>query len=149
MKVGDRLDVLTYDECLARLATEEVGRLAVVVDHYPQIFPVNYRLDDTIVVFRTAIDSPLLESHLHNVGFEVDHLDPVTRTGWSVLVQGMGEDISTRRPDLVSDRAQSLGVEPWVEGPKPRLIRIIPAKITGRRIPAHDGDLGTNSSVEH
>ena len=128
------------------LATEQVGRLAVIVDHYPQVFPVNYRLDVPFVVFRTATDSPLGSSHLKNVGFEVDHIDPTTRTGWSVLIQGMGEDTSSRRPDTVSEHAQLLGVTSWIAGSKPRLIRIIPAQVTGRRI-THADTIWPDSDV--
>ncbi len=72
-------------------------------------------------------------------GSRSTHIDPVTHTGWSVLVQGMAEDISARPPDRVTDRTQNLGVESWV-GDRQWLLRIIPAHITGRRIVP--GDMG-------
>jgi len=88
------VEELSQQDCLDLLATEQVGRLAVVVDLYPQVFPVNYRLDDFVVAFRTHIGTKLLAANHANVGFEVDHLDPVSRSGWSVLIQGMAEDTS-------------------------------------------------------
>jgi len=129
-----RLDDLTYDECLARLASQQIGRLAVVVDNYPQVFCVNYRLDGFTVVFRTHVGTKLLAAHHANVGFEVDSLDQVGHTGWTVLVQGMAEDVTDRLNDTVTERSRDLGVEPWVPGDQPRIVRIIPAKITGRQL---------------
>jgi nitroimidazol reductase NimA-like FMN-containing flavoprotein (pyridoxamine 5'-phosphate oxidase superfamily) len=130
----DELEVLSYGECLAGLAQMEIGRLAVVFGHYPQIFPVNYRMDEHIVVFRTRPGTKLTAAHGKNVAFEVDYLDPVHHTGWSVSVQGMAEDVTDHRHDTVIERTEALGVEPWAGGPRSRLVRIIPAHITGRRI---------------
>ncbi len=129
------VEELSQQDCLDLLATEQVGRLAVVVDLYPQVFPVNYRLDDFVVVFRTHIGTKLLAANHANVGFEVDHLEAVSRSGWSVLIQGMAEDITDHRPGPVTERTRNLAVESWAGGDKARLIRVIPARITGRRIP--------------
>jgi nitroimidazol reductase NimA-like FMN-containing flavoprotein (pyridoxamine 5'-phosphate oxidase superfamily) len=115
------------------LGTEQIGRLAVMVGHYPEIFPVNYRLDDFVVVYRTRLGTKLSDAHHQNIGFEVDHLDPVTRTGWSVLIRGMAEDIAARAPDAVTRRTQSLDVQSWTDDDG-WLVRIIPAYVTGRRI---------------
>jgi hypothetical protein len=132
------LEALSYKECLIRLAGAEVGRLAVVVGHYPQVFPVNYRLDDSIVVFRTHVGTKLLAAHGKNVAFEVDEVDTVHHTGWSVSVYGMAEDITGHRRDIVFDRTEALDVRSWAGGQKPRLVRIIPAGMTGRQIVASE-----------
>jgi uncharacterized protein len=141
---GPHLDTLTVDECLERLASQEVGRLAVMVGHYPQVFCVNYRLDDFVVVFRTHLGSKLLAAHHANVGFQVDHIDHSARRGWSVLIQGMAEDVSDRPSDAITERSRNLGVEPWAPGDKPRFIRVIPAKITGRELTSRDLTWGTD-----
>jgi Pyridoxamine 5'-phosphate oxidase len=48
------LDVLSYDECLSLLARAPIGRVAVHLNgHPPVIFPINYTLHDTNIVFRT------------------------------------------------------------------------------------------------
>jgi nitroimidazol reductase NimA-like FMN-containing flavoprotein (pyridoxamine 5'-phosphate oxidase superfamily) len=129
-----RLRELTYQECLSRLGRSTIGRLAVVVGHYPQVFPVNYKLDDFIVVFRTDLGTKLLAAQHANVGFEVDRLDEEARTGWSVLVQGMAEDVSERAGDVVADRARHLGIDSWAPGDRSRIVRIIPANVSGREI---------------
>ena len=104
-----------------------------MVNHYPQVFVVNYRLDDFIVVFRTHAGTKLDAANHANISFQVDHIDETTRTGWSVLIQGMAEDVTDRVADPITERSRDLGVQPWVPGDKPRLVRIIPAHITGRR----------------
>jgi hypothetical protein len=128
------LDELTVDQCLERLASERVGRLALVVDHYPQVFCVNYVLDDFVVVFRTHVGSHLLAAHHTNIGFQADHLDPATRLGWTVLIQGMAEDVTDRSKDATTERGKRLDIQPWAPGDKPRILRIIPAKISGREL---------------
>jgi len=141
---GNHLAELSYQECINLLRTEEVGRLAVVVGHYPQVFCVNYRLDHTIVVFRTHLGTKLLAANHANVGFEVDHLDRDTRSGWSVLIQGMAEDVTDFGPSAQNERTRGLPIEPWAGGDKPRYVRLIPAQITGRRIQPHELSWPTN-----
>jgi hypothetical protein len=129
-----RLEELSYDDCLDRLARKRLGRLAVVVGHYPQVFPVNYRLDDRIVVFRTHRGTTLLAANHANVGFHVDHVDEATRSGWSVMIQGMAEDVTDRHHDPITERGWGLGVDSWAPGDQSRIVRIIPAHMTGRQI---------------
>jgi uncharacterized protein len=70
------LDVLSYDECLDLLARAPVGRVAVHLGgHPPAIFPINYALHDTCIVFRTDTSSVLHQSDLHTVAFEIDGID--------------------------------------------------------------------------
>ncbi|HET9692051.1 MAG TPA: pyridoxamine 5'-phosphate oxidase family protein, partial [Acidimicrobiales bacterium] len=125
---------LTHQECLALLASSSIGHLAVQVGHYPQVFTVNYRLDGQVIVFRSNAGTKLQAADHANVAFHVDHVDPVTRTGWSVLVQGMAEDVTNHRADPNRDRAEALDIAPWVADGRSHLVRVIPAHITGRRI---------------
>jgi hypothetical protein len=55
----------------------------------------------------------------------------VTQEGWSVLVQGAAHFVDSA--DEFASIA-GLGVEAWAGGPKEQFIRIIPRRITGRRI---------------
>lgn len=130
----DQDRALSYEECVGLLASEDVGRLVALVDGYPEVFPVNYGLDDRFVVFRSDSGTKLRAAHHRNVGFEVDHVDPPTGTGWIVMVQGMAEDIAERPPDFVTKRAHALEVQSWAAGDGGRLVRIIPARVTGRRV---------------
>jgi hypothetical protein len=122
-------EVISASECLRLLAAERVGRLGVVLEGQPEIFPVNYTLDGDGILFRTA-DGSKLEGALHGpVVFEVDHLQPESRSAWSVVVHGRAErytrfDTPARRQDDSS----------WLPTDKPHLVRLTPSRITGRRL---------------
>lgn len=126
------LEDLTVDECWMLLAKKSVGRLAVSINNKPDIFPVNYRVDDDTLVIRTAPGLKLAASTLgEGVAFEVDDLDEMRHTGTSVVVRGSATEIE-RLDELLE--ADDLKVEPWADGPKNRYIRITPSHISGRRI---------------
>jgi hypothetical protein len=134
------LEELTYDEILRLLPGEEVGRLIVVGEHFPSVYPVNYRMDGPVVVFQSDPGTKLDQANHRNVGFHVDHLDREARTGWSILIEGVAEDSTHHRPTPNIVRARNLEIQPWPGGPKRRIVRIIPVRMTGRRIIAQAGD---------
>jgi uncharacterized protein len=119
-------------ECLEILGQHNLGRIAVVVDGQPQIFPVNYGMSGRIVAFRTASGSKLSHAPNSKVSFEIDEYDPLTGAAWSVMVQGVAVD-ATEAFDDVSWAARA--VAPWslAPGAKPYLLAIEPSLITGRR----------------
>jgi uncharacterized protein len=121
------------DECAALLASRRFGRLAVVSDGEPDVFPVNYVFDSARVAIRTDEGTKLAAAALARVAFEVDAVDEADQTGWSVVVRGTGYDIS-ESIDEVSRLMRELPVEAWAPGVKPNWIRIEPSAITGRRI---------------
>jgi nitroimidazol reductase NimA-like FMN-containing flavoprotein (pyridoxamine 5'-phosphate oxidase superfamily) len=120
-------------ECLALLGGETLGRLAVVVDDAPLIFPVNYALGEDRIVFRTDPGTKLEAAMLRRVAFEVDAMDPGAGTGWSVVVQGTGAVI-TGAIDERSVELRALPVLPIAPGDKQEYVEVIPRSITGRRI---------------
>lgn len=125
-------------ECLRLISPGGIGRLGYVGRYGLTILPVNYRLYEGTIVFRTAQDSPTDEdlrtgiaNAEYRVAFEIDELDLAAREGWSVLVQG-----SLHHVDSEHERAsvRQAGVEPWAGGVKELFLRIRPTRITGRRI---------------
>jgi nitroimidazol reductase NimA-like FMN-containing flavoprotein (pyridoxamine 5'-phosphate oxidase superfamily) len=90
---------LTEAECLCLLAGESIGRVVYTDGVLPTAFPVNYRLLNRSIVFRTKPDARILRSSgdLY-VSFEIDRFDEAARTGWSVLVTGRCRPL---HPDLV------------------------------------------------
>lgn len=126
------IGVMTDEECLALLRSNEVGRVAVVVDGHPLVFPVNYLFDRGSILVRAGVGTMLSGASFAPVAFEIDHFDAERRSGWSVLVQGMGHDI-TDAVDRTSEHLKTLEVFPWAPGSKPRLLRIDPRSTTGRR----------------
>ncbi|MGX5654830.1 pyridoxamine 5'-phosphate oxidase family protein [Geodermatophilus nigrescens] len=122
------------DECYELLAGHEVGRLGLVVGHQPLVIPVNYGLDGRTIVIRTRPGTILSAADHANVAFEVDDLDRHSRSGWSVLVRGLAEEVGPEhRADLVA-RTHAVGVDPWAPGERGSWVRIIPQAVSGRRI---------------
>jgi uncharacterized protein len=128
------LDELDADECRKLLATQQIGRVGVIVGHYPLIFPVNYVLSRDAIIFRTAPGTKLWASQQSNITFEVDELDSVHHSGWSVLVRGIGQEFLPAHDPLLAAPAQAPGAAPWAPGERDHFVRILPDVITGRRI---------------
>jgi hypothetical protein len=131
IEVRTWLELLDRVECDRLLETQHVGRLAIVINGQPLIFPVNYAMLDGAVVFRTARGTKLFGAVGHSVAFEIDGTDPIYHSGWSVLVVGKAEEC---RPP-----ADALRLQPWSDAPKDHFVRIRPHAVTGRRIPPHTG----------
>jgi uncharacterized protein len=125
------LMVLPRGQCLRLLRRTRVGRVVVNVDGVPAAFPVNFALLDDDVVFRSGAGTKLLAA-LEGavVGFQVDRIDPVFESGWSVLIQGRSE-VLTDEDDLA--RAGRLHLRTWAPGPRPHFVRIRSESVSGRR----------------
>jgi uncharacterized protein len=125
-------------ECADLLASSTLGRLGVIVDGRPEIFPVNHVYDrqNGSVAFptnartklRAALDWPW-------VAFEVDGIDADGEGGWSVLVVGRAEAITD--PDEIARAARERHVL-WAGGDSVQWVRIVPSNVTGRRICASE-----------
>ena len=125
-------------ECLRLLSLAVVGRIAFTGRYDLTVLPVNYRLVNGAILFRTGQDSMTGEdlrtgiAHAdYRVAFEVDDYDEATREGWSVLIQGPAHHLDT---PAEQETALAAGVEAWPSGEKDHFIRITPARITGRSI---------------
>ncbi|MFF2843436.1 pyridoxamine 5'-phosphate oxidase family protein [Paenarthrobacter sp. NPDC057981] len=124
-------EILETNECWELLRGVSVGRLAVVVDHHPDIFPVNYKVDHGTMVFRTG-EGTKLHAALSDtpVAIEADGVNPETGVAWSVVVKGQATAVS-----LTQEVLDTIGLLlfPWEAGQKDQFIRIIPSSVTGRR----------------
>lgn len=127
------IEWLDREECVRLLQGDEIGRLAVNIGHAPTILPVNYRMDGEAVVFRTDPGAKLEFGTRAPVSFEIDSFDRAARTGWSVVVAGRLEETTPYDAETY-DRVHALPVEPWAGGEKAHWVRLVPSRITGRRI---------------
>jgi nitroimidazol reductase NimA-like FMN-containing flavoprotein (pyridoxamine 5'-phosphate oxidase superfamily) len=133
MTVGSQgLLLLDREECLGLLRRSTFGRIGVTVGALPAVLPVSYRLVDEQIVFRTGYGTKL-EAATRNsiVAFEVDDIDPMTHTGWSVMATGEAR--------LVLDPAELRSLEDaqvphWAPTHVEATVSVATTLLTGRRI---------------
>ena len=139
MSKADRTIVeLDEAESLGLISAGGIGRIAYMSRFGPAVLPVNYKWYDGAIVFRTTWHSALdedLQTGIacgdYLVAFEIDEIDVVGRQGWSVLLQGPAHHIESEAERAAAERA---GVEPWPAGERELFLRIVPSRVTGRRI---------------
>ena len=122
--------VLAPHECWALLRDAQVGRLAVVVDGRPDVFPVNFAVDHGTVVIRTGPGTKLTAAVDGPVAFECDGPDLDAGPAWSVVLKGRAELLRSWQ-DL--EDTVELPLFPWQAGAKPSFLRVVPDGVTGRR----------------
>jgi len=121
-------------ECRKLIAPGGVGRIAFTTASGPVVVPVNFAVVGDSIVIRTGRGT-LIQAHAYDqVAFEVDHLDEAMRRGWSVLVSGPAHQVL--QPAELRGLREAAAVWPWAGGEREVYVRIVPARITGRRIEA-------------
>jgi len=130
-------EVLELDrtECYELLRHGGIGRVLFCADRGPVGLPVNFRMLDQDIVFRTgdgsirgAIDAEGL------ISIEADRLDDALGEGWSVLATGHGTLVED--PEVLQ-RIDALDIRSWAGEHRPRAVRVRVDEITGRRIRRH------------
>jgi nitroimidazol reductase NimA-like FMN-containing flavoprotein (pyridoxamine 5'-phosphate oxidase superfamily) len=126
------LEHLSARQCWELLAGTPVGRVGVINDSAPEIYPVNHAVDGDSIVFRTDPGSKLRGlTRSPSVCYEVDGIDRDDATGWSVLVKGRAVEV--RDPDELR-RLAALPLRYWTLGDKAHWVRVVANEVTGRRI---------------
>ena len=132
------LEELDIEECMDRLSGSGVGRIAMLDDGWPVVFPVNYRLVDherhRWIAIRARVEGAI-DHPESRVAFEIDGIDPIQHTGWSVLVRGTLHHVDERAADI----SARFDPGPWAPDRDAWLV-IEPNQITGRRIPGPQPD---------
>jgi nitroimidazol reductase NimA-like FMN-containing flavoprotein (pyridoxamine 5'-phosphate oxidase superfamily) len=132
MIVDEGLELLTEDESRELLASGEVGRIGITIGALPAIFPVNYRMVDGAIFFRTSEGSKMTAATNGSVvAFEVDDYQVAERSGWSVLAIGTAHLVDAAAPKL---DVLNTSLAPLADGRRPALVCIEPTFISGRRI---------------
>ena len=124
-------EILTSEECWSLLDLTPVGRLAVIVDGHPDVFPVNYKADNGTLVFRTGSGTKLQAIEADAVvALEADAVSAQFGLAWSVVVKGKAAEATPTGPAMDDIRR---ALFPWQGVGKEHFIRIVPESVTGRR----------------
>jgi nitroimidazol reductase NimA-like FMN-containing flavoprotein (pyridoxamine 5'-phosphate oxidase superfamily) len=110
------IEELKAQECLAHLTQGGVGRVAVSAGALPAVYSVFFAFSDGHVVLRMAPKWQLRE-HINQsvVAFNADGFDKDDRSGWSVLVRGVGHEVTD--PALLA-KLLRLPLRPWGDPPE-------------------------------
>ncbi len=118
---------LSRSECWTLLAGPAVGRLGIVVDGAPEVYPVNYVVDGETVVYRADGASRLdVVADEPAVCFQIDAFDTDAHHGWSVLVKGHARRLPDPGAHLPPVATPATPAAHWV--------RITPHEVSGRKI---------------
>ena len=118
-------------EAIGLLKSGVVGRLIYTSRALPAVMPVSYVVRDGGILIWTGSGFSLVHSLRGAVvAFQVDDLDHVSRSGWSVTVTGMAR-VVIDGPTLAQARTD--GPESWAPSAKDHLVRIPLTMVTGRR----------------
>ena len=125
----DANNTLDDAECWRLLGAQTTGRLATVTDQGPRIWPINYRVRERSLIFRSAPGSKVWDiGRDARVAFEIDGLEAGLH--WSVVVLGTAQVTDHDDPGPRTERDELTPVAP---GPKPIMFRITPDSVSGLR----------------
>jgi len=127
------LEELSIDECLTLLRAHNVGRIAVIAAGLPLALPVNYRVVDdggqpSLLIVRTREGNVI--DRAMDACLEIDGVDPVHLTGWSVIARGPLRHLGLREGTRGGDDVDPY---PWVLD-RGSWLALDPAEISGRRL---------------
>lgn len=123
------VSILPESQCWDLLSGAALGRLITSVDGEPEVFPVNFVVQDRTLLFRTAEGTKLVSTAInHHVTFEADDHDE--DQGWSVIVKGYARILHAAEEIVI---AQQAGLRPWTTTEKQHFVRIRPLRISGRQ----------------
>ena len=123
---------LSRSACEELLRQHIVGRVAFCGAAGPVILPVNYRLYNEQVVFRTSPYGTLSELRRRTrTAFEIDDIDESAGAGWDVLGCGFAEAVTGDHP---LNQLWRTGPIPWAAGTRSLFIAITLTSLSGRTV---------------
>jgi nitroimidazol reductase NimA-like FMN-containing flavoprotein (pyridoxamine 5'-phosphate oxidase superfamily) len=132
-ELGERgLHPLSESECWRLLGSHDLGRIAFMVDEWPQVFPVNYSVHEDAVLFRSAPGAKATHGPGSRACFEIDGWDDRAGIGWSVMVQGTIRDI-TEAADEQAPGLRQMSTHPAAPGIRNLLLALVASRVSGRR----------------
>jgi hypothetical protein len=137
-EAGLLMKPMTRQQALRKLGSVPIGRIVFTRHAMPVISPVVHLLDNDQIIIRSHEGSAIAADQRQGtvVVYQADELDPVTRTGWSVMVTGLARLVTD--PGAAARYRQAL--RPWVAGPVSHVIGIDPQIVTGFELTAAPAD---------
>ena len=123
---------LSEEECRRLMGGHGVGRIAVCTAAGPEVLPVNYLFTGKDLAFRTATDALVVHAQPTRAAFEIDRIDDVMASGWSVLAVGALRSVDD--PRELARLARAARSRPWAGGNRTHWMRLTPERISGRRV---------------
>ncbi|MEU3844372.1 pyridoxamine 5'-phosphate oxidase family protein [Streptomyces sp. NPDC028635] len=135
---NDGFRELDRQECLRLMAKVPVGRIVHTRGALPAVLPVTFCLEpDGTVVVRTPAASELVRAVDGTVvAFEVDEIDVVRQSGWSVVVTGTASVVTD---PAEYERLVRTGPRSWASSRHEVYIRVSSELVTGRELVAGRG----------
>src|SRR4051812_19304441 len=91
---GTWLVHLPVEQCETLLRTTAIGRLGVIFEGKPLVFPMSHVYVDGRIAFPTNAGTKLVAALTWPyVSYEIDGVDPDGLSAWSVMVTGHAEEI--------------------------------------------------------
>jgi uncharacterized protein len=131
------LEELDRGACTDLLRATAVGRIAFVLNNYPVVFPINYRLIEDGDIVRLLLQTRagnVIDMANQRVALQIDGIDSVHGSGWSVLVRGRMHHL---RDPALTELRERLEPTSWVPD-HDAWIAIDAVEITGRRLRSAD-----------
>lgn len=127
----------THDDPILRLEEEQSwnllentqhGRIVLTAAGETDIFPINFRAHNGVLLLRTAPGTKLAELTINeNVVFEADGI--LSDEAWSVVVKGKARVLTNSQE--IAD-AEALNLKTWVPTLKDFYVEIKPIHVSGR-----------------
>lgn len=110
------------------LENTQHGRLVLTAAGETDVFPINYRAHDGLLLLRTAPGTKLAELTINeNVVFQADGI--TSDEAWSVVVKGRAR-VLEQSSDIAA--AEALNLKTWIPTLKDFYVEIKPSRVSGR-----------------
>jgi nitroimidazol reductase NimA-like FMN-containing flavoprotein (pyridoxamine 5'-phosphate oxidase superfamily) len=124
----DPILVLDEEQSWKLLENTQHGRIVLTAAGETDMFPINYRAHDGVLLLRTAPGTKLAELTINeNVLFEADGI--TSEEAWSVVVKGAAR-VLTLKQEIAAAEAPNL--KTWVPTFKDFYVEIKPSRMSGR-----------------
>ncbi|MCO4275949.1 pyridoxamine 5'-phosphate oxidase family protein [Pseudarthrobacter sp. HLT3-5] len=124
----DPILVLDDEQCWKLLENTQHGRLVLTAAGETDVFPINYRAHDGLLLLRTAPGTKLAELTIsENVVFQADGI--TSDEAWSVVVKGRAR-VLEQSSDIAA--AEALNLKTWIPTLKDFYVEIKPSRVSGR-----------------